>query len=204
MPTSQISCVRNGLPTLPERMIPAPRADNRKRVVCVGGVYGRKRPYDLIDAIITLDRADVECLFIGTTEAIDTIGAEHWAKLRERPDLFQLIGEVDRKTALQYVMSADIFSLPSGDESQPIAPLEAASLGTPCVLTDLAPYAGTWRHGENCLMNPVGDTSLLRWNIRTLLEDHSVRQRIVAGAGELPKRFSIGDFHRHFDAEMPL
>jgi glycosyltransferase involved in cell wall biosynthesis len=201
--TNQVSCVRNGLPPLPERMVPATRTGSRKRIVCVGGVYGRKRPNDLVDAMIGLDREDVECLFVGTTEAIDTIGPQHVARIRERPDLFKLIGEVDRKTALQYVMSADVFALPSGDESQPIAPLEAASLGIPCVLTDLAPYAGTWRHGENCLLNPVGNTSLLRWNIRTLLEDDSVRHGIVTGAGELLKRFSIAAFHRRFDAEMP-
>ena len=38
--------------------------------------------------------------------------------------------------------SADIFSLPSGDESMLIAPIEAAHHGLPVVLTDLDCYEG--------------------------------------------------------------
>ena len=199
---SRIGCVRNGLPPLPE-LVPHARADGKKRIVCLGGVYGRKRPQDLVDAVIALQRADVECLFVGSTESIDSIGAESVAKIRARPDLFRAIGEVARKDALQYLMSSDVFVLPSGDESQPIAPLEAASLGVPCVLTDLPPYAGTWRHGENCLLHPVGDTALLRWNIQALLDDEAVRHNVVAGARALPQWFSIKAFHQRFDAEMP-
>lgn len=200
----RIACVRNGLPPLPENLVPQGKAPGKKRIVFVGGVYGRKRPQDLIDAVIKLNRQDVECLFIGATEGIDSIGAPHVNKIKEHPSIFRLIGEVERKTALEYILSADVFALPSGDESQPIAPLEATSLRVPCLLTDLPPYFDTWRHGENCLLSPIGDSALLRWNIQTLLDDAPLRERVVAAALDLPKRHSISAFYKRFDAEMPV
>ena len=199
-----IACVRNGLPTMPKNLVPRTRANGKKRIVFVGGVYGRKRPQDLVDAIVALGRADIECVFVGSIENIDTLGKENEAKIRSRPDLFVLAGEIDRRSGLEYVASADAFCLPSGDESQPIAPLEAATLGVPCLLSDLAPYAGIWMHGTNCLLHPVGDVALLRWNLTALLDDADIRERIVGGARDMLDRFSIGSFVQRFTAEMPI
>jgi glycosyltransferase involved in cell wall biosynthesis len=203
-PAGKVQCVRNGLPALPQDIVPKVRREGKARIVFVGGVYGRKRPQDLIDAVMAMDRDDVECIFVGTTAALDTIGADHVAKVQSRPDRFTLAGELDRRSSLEYMMSADVFCLPSGDESQPIAPLEAAALGIPCVLTDLPPYSGTWKHGENCLLGPVGDVSILRWNLTALLEDAGVRSRVIAGGRSLSERFSIASFCHRFTAEMPI
>jgi glycosyltransferase involved in cell wall biosynthesis len=203
-PSGKAVCVRNGLPPLPENIVAKPRSKGRSRVAFVGGVYGRKRPQDLVDAILALGRDDVECVFVGTTDHLESIGRDHVARMRARPDIFKLVGELDRRSGLEYVAGADVFCLPSADESQPIAPLEAAALGIPCVLSDLPPYGGTWAHGVNCLLGPVGDASMLRWNLRALLEDETVRGQIIAGSRNLAKRFSIGTFLHRFTAEMPI
>lgn len=201
---AHIKCVANGMPSLPASLGARSKSNGKKRIVFIGGVYERKRPQDLIDAVLALDRNDVECLFIGTTEAIETIGAEHVEKIKARPDLFQLLGEMNRKSGLEYLMGADVFCLPSGDESQPITPLEAASLGIPCALTELPSYAGIWRHGHNCLFNPVGDIALLRWNLQALLDDAALRGPIVERAKALATQFAIESFHQRFDAVMPV
>ena len=83
------ACVRNGMPDLPGGLAAKPRTPGKARVVFVGGVYGRKRPQDLVDAVTALDRDDVECLFIGTTESLASIGAEAVARMQARPDLFK-------------------------------------------------------------------------------------------------------------------
>ena len=203
-PSGNVVCVRNGLPQLPDNIVPKPRDGSRARIVYVGGVYGRKRPQDLVDAVLALGRNDVECIFVGTTEHLNSLGEGNVDKLRSRPDVFKLVGELDRRSGLEYVASADVFCLPSGDESQPIAPLEAASLGVPCVLTDLPPYGGTWEHGVNCLLGPVGDASILRWNLRALLDDAVLRDSVTTAARNLAGRFSIASFHHRFTAEMPI
>ena len=154
-PAGKVQCVRNGLPALPQDIAPKPRngrdGTNRLR---------RRRVRQEAAAGCCSTPCwrwvanDIECVFVGTTEGLETIGEEHVAKIRSRPDWFTLAGELERRSALEYVAGADVFCLPSGDESQPIAPLEAGALGVPCALTDLPPYAGTWKHGENCLLRP--------------------------------------------------
>lgn len=198
------SCVRNGLPAIPAKLTPKARPSGKVRIIFVGGVYGRKRPNDLIDAVLALDRPDIECLFVGPIEDIGTIGEAHVALLKANPERFKLAGELDRHTTLEYLLSADIFCLPSGDESQPIAPLEAASLGVPCLLSDLPAYTGTWKHGQNCLLHPVGDATMLRWNLRAALEDPGVRSKVIAGGTSLVDSFSIEAFYKRFDAELPV
>jgi glycosyltransferase involved in cell wall biosynthesis len=203
LPSGTVSCVRNGVPAIPENLVARPRTKGKARVVFVGGVYGRKRPQDLIDAVLALGRDDLECLFVGPVDSIDTIGSEHVEKIRSRPDCFQLLGELDRKRGLEYVLTADVFCLPSSDESQPIAPLEAASLGVPCLLSDLPPYGGTWKHGDNCLLSRVGDIAQLQRNLLAVLENTSVRNRVIAGGRDLAAEYSMATFFSRFDAEMP-
>ena len=200
----QFVCVRNGLPPIPQALAPRTRPPGKKRIAFVGGVYGRKRPNDLVDAVLGLKRDDVECVFVGTTANIDTIGAENVDKIKSRPDLFLLPGELNRANTLEYLAGADVFCLPSGDESQPIAPLEAAALNVPCALSDLPPYKGIWKHGVNCLLFPVGDTALLRWNLNVLLDDGEIRNRIVDHARALVDHFSMESFVHRFTAEMPI
>jgi glycosyltransferase involved in cell wall biosynthesis len=200
--SSNFVCVRNGLPTMPTNVVPRPKRPGKRRIVFVGGVYGRKRPHDLANAVLALGRTDVECVFVGTTDSMETFGTDEAQKIRSRPDLFVLTGELDRKATLEYLASGDVFCLPSGDESQPIAPLEAAALGIPCALSDLPPYQGTWKHGVNCLLSPVGHTGLLRWNLSALMDDAAIRSDIIEHAHEIASRFSAGSFVRRFTAEV--
>jgi glycosyltransferase involved in cell wall biosynthesis len=204
LPANRVACIRNGLPPLPKALEPKPKKTGVARVVFLGGVYARKRPQDLVDAVLALGRDDVECLFIGSVEGIHTLSDADVAKMKAHPSKFQVLGELDRRTSLEYVLGADALCLPSADESQPIAPLEAAVLGVPCLLTDLPSYAGTWRHGENCLLHPVGDTSMLGWNLRGILEDAELKNRIAVRAKEVVHAFSIQRFFSLFDAELPV
>jgi glycosyltransferase involved in cell wall biosynthesis len=198
-----VKCVRNGLPSLPENLVAKEKTDGKTRIVFVGGVYGRKRPHDLVDAVLRLNRKDIECVFVGSTEAINSIGPENVQRLEARPDCFTLVGELERKETLEYLSSADVFCLPSGDESQPIAPLEAASLGVPCLLSDLPPYDGTWKHEENCLLNHIGDIEKLQDNLTTLLENLAMRNRVIAGGRTVVEQYSMREFFQRFDAELP-
>jgi glycosyltransferase involved in cell wall biosynthesis len=199
-----VACVRNGIPPIPESIEPMPKKNGMRRIVFIGGVYGRKRPGDLAEAVLGLDRSDVECVFVGSANDIETLGGDAARLMRSNPSKLVLTGEVDRLTALRYLASADVFCLPSADESQPIAPLEAASFDVPCVLSDLVPYSGIWKHGDNCLLHPVKDIALLRWNLRAALDDDDVRRRLISGGKALLPQFSINRFYRRFDAELPV
>ena len=202
-PPERVVCVVNGLPPIPDDVAPVAKPFGRKRILFIGGVYGRKRPQDLVAAVLALQRPDIECVFAGTTEHIQTIGAEHVEKIRAHPHIFKLVGQLERRDALALLAGSDAFCLPSADESQAIAPLEAAALGVPVLLTSLPAYNGVWAHGLNCLMHPIAGVEILRWNLAAVLDDRAVRQVIVQGAGQLPERFAIGNFLSRFTAEMP-
>ena len=63
----------------------------------------------------------------------------------------------------------DVFTLPSYREGFPRAPMEAAAMGLPCVLTDVRGCRQVVAHGRNGLLVPVGDPSALAEALVTLL-----------------------------------
>jgi glycosyltransferase involved in cell wall biosynthesis len=153
-----------------------------KRIVFVGGVYDRKRPLDLIKAVIKLGRNDIECIFVGTTDHMP----QEMQVVLKTDNRFRVTGEVSRKVATAILASADVLSLPSGDESQPLVLLEAAQLNIPIIISDLPVYRSIWKHGENCLIHPVGDVERLAIHLETCL----------TGKAPMPKIPSDKDFNQ--------
>jgi glycosyltransferase involved in cell wall biosynthesis len=95
-----------------------------------------------------------------------------------------------------------VFSLPSGDESMPIAPIEAAAHGVPVILTDLECYEGIWRHGVNALIHPVGDVDMLAWYLRMVIESPNIRSRLAAAGKGVALPFSGQRPGMLFDAAL--
>lgn len=168
------------------------------RLVSIGTVDGRKRHSDLICAVDALDRDDVECVIIGKYYWLDD-GARRIAA--SRPDLFKIF-EASNPDALAWLRPADLFCLPSGAESQPVAVLEAAALGKPLVLTDLPSYRGIWQHRQNCLVAAVGDIGGLGSALSELLASTALRRRIGAAARATASQFTEAAFLARFDAML--
>lgn len=165
----------------------AAKAAGRVRVLCVGSIYPRKRQGDLIAAVAALGpAAPVECVLAGERVQLDP-AAE--SLIAANADRFLLPGGLAPAAVQALYRSADIFALPSAEESMPIAPLEAAMFGVPVVLTDLDCYAGVWRHGVNALLHPVADVELLAWSLRMLIESPGLRARLAAAGRMVAERF---------------
>lgn len=191
----RVSAIANGLPPFAAAAVqPLRPADGRRRVLFIGGVYPRKRPEDLAIAVEKLGRSDVECLFLGPNGHLAACAADLPRLLQTRPADFRAPGELPRAATLSHLAGADVFCLPSGQESQPLTLLEAAALGVPICASDLAPYEGIWRHGHNCLLHPVGHTDLLAANLALLLDNAQLRQSLVAGARQTLRRFDFDRF----------
>ncbi len=181
LPESRYSIIPNCLPTMPTTGgITVPKPPGKKRIVFIGGVYIRKRPWDLVAAVQELGRQDVECLFIGETDYVGTLPVETQRAFENDPR-FRLLGEMSRSQTAAYLASADILSLPSGDESQPLVLLEAAHFGVPVVISDLPVYRDIWVDGKNCLKHPVGDTAALAAHLQTCLEGRAPPPTILEG-----------------------
>jgi glycosyltransferase involved in cell wall biosynthesis len=193
------SIVPNGLPPFDRGAVdPLRAAAGRRRIVFIGGVYPRKRPEDLAVAVETLGRDDIECLFLGPTAHLALCAADLPRLLDSRPADFRAPGELPREASLSYLAGADVFCLPSAQESQPLTLLEAAHLGVPICASALAPYEGIWRHGVNCLLHPVGNTELLAHNLALLLGNERVRQALAAGARQTLRHFDFDRFAAQF------
>ena len=160
----------------------AEKPAGRLRILCVGSVYPRKRQADLIGAVAALGpAAPVEVVLAGAVVRLDPPGE---ALAAADPGRFHLAGGLAPARLQEFYRSADIFALPSAEESLPIAPIEAALHGLPLVLSDLPCHGGLWRHGVTALLHPVGDVELLAWSLKMLIESAGLRRRLgQAGRG---------------------
>ena len=93
-----------------------------------------------------------------------------------------LLSSLPPEAVQRLYRSADVFALPSADESMPIAPIEAAWHGVPVVLSDLECYDGVWKHGVNALLHPVGEVELLAWYLRMLIASPAMGQKLAKAA----------------------
>ena len=74
----------------------------------------------------------------------------------------------------------DVFALPSHREGFPRAPMEAAAMGLPCVVTDVRGCRQVVAHGRNGLLVPRGDVSALAQALIELLSAPDRARRMGA------------------------
>ncbi|HYL38036.1 MAG TPA: glycosyltransferase family 4 protein, partial [Bryobacteraceae bacterium] len=168
------------------------------RVLSIGTIDERKRHSDLIRAVDALGRADIECVIIGPFFWLDDEARRIAAS---DPGRFKIL-QASHDETMAWLRSADLFCLPSAAESQPLSVLEAAALAKPLVLTDLLSYRGIWRHGENCLLFPVGDIAALESALAAVLSDSDLRERLGAAAHATAAQFTEAAFLARFDAML--
>lgn len=170
--------------------------DGPLRVVSIGSIYPRKRHEDLIRAM-TLYEGPVKCVIAGK---FHTLPEDCLNLVAQRPDKFELAGELDHDSVLQLLANANVFCLPSDSEVLPLTSLEAAMLERPIVLSDLSVYEGIWRHGRDCLMHPVGAIDMLAQSISMLAADPELRGRLGAAARRTAAPYTEAAFFTRFDA----
>lgn len=167
-----------------------------KRIVSVGSVYPRKRPADLVAAVLRMGDAQAHCTLVGSTEHLALNGPDMQAALQSNAGQFRLVGEVSDTQVIQQLLEADVFCSASGDESFGMAQVQAASVGLPLALSDLPCYHGIWQHGVNALLAPVGAVDVLSWNLLALTSDPALAQRLGQAAQKTAARFSQQRFLR--------
>jgi glycosyltransferase involved in cell wall biosynthesis len=182
------------------RIAPEARSEPRQgkrggHVISVGSVYPRKRPADLVAAVVRLASPAVRCTLVGNLDYLALNGQAMLDALARQPHVFTLTGEVMNETQkIQHLRSADVFCSTSGDESFPMTPVEAASLGLPLALSDLPCYQGLWQHGVNALLAPVGAVDCIAWNLQALTQDAGLALRLGRAAQNTAERFTFERF----------
>jgi glycosyltransferase involved in cell wall biosynthesis len=171
-------------------------AEGGRRIVALGSVYPRKRPFDLVQAVMRMGDALAHCTLVGNLDHVQLNGQAMLDTIAQNPQRFTLAGEVTDAQKQQHLQQSDVFCSASGDETFGMAQMEAAALGLPLALSDLPCYAGIWQHGVNALLSPVGAVDCLSWNLVALTQDAALAARLGQAAQATAARFGTERFLR--------
>jgi len=110
--------------------------------------------------------------------------------LRELPANAYYIGTPPHEDVPAVMRSADVFVLPSLEDSYGLVTAEAMGVGTPVVVSSNCGASEMIFNGQNGMAFPAGDTSALVSAIEILANDAGFRDRI-AGRGQETVRESF-------------
>jgi glycosyltransferase involved in cell wall biosynthesis len=176
------------------------------KLICVGSVYPRKCQMDLVQAVEKLSqRHAIECLMVGDTSEARDWQARIDSDLKNPNSIIKWLGPIkDRNRINQLLVESDIACFPSGDESHPLALLEAGLNGLPMVISNLPPYKHIgWKDQLNCLMHEVGQIDQIESAIEKLIREKSTRSRIAKQARQMVMdKYDKRDFYSSINKVM--
>lgn len=97
--------------------------------------------------------------------------------------------------------ASDVFTLSSDAEACPLVVLTAASVGTPCVVTDVGAAHELVDDGKTGFVTPPGDVDAFAARLRDLLDNRDLRLKLGRGALDLwQRRFRRADMVSSYHA----
>lgn len=117
------------------------------------------------------------------------------------------VGHLPREDALGVLRDACALVMPSRNEGQGLAVLEAGLLGVPVVCSDIGPFREMVEHEQSALTFESGEPSALADALRKLMADESLRERLrTAFAAHVHTEFSstgmCGRYARYYAAAV--
>lgn len=205
-PPEKIKLLGNGIDLThfdPQRITAADRVRRRRAlglreddlvVGFVGRLVAEKGVCELLEAarIVREQVRGVKFLFIGATDGdkADAFRPE-MARRYGVAEVCIFAGQQREMPELYTLM--DVFALPSHREGFPRAPMEAAAMGVPVVVSDVAGCLETVLPNETGLIVPVGNEAALAAALTALLK----HPRWAAQLGQAGRRYAL----RHFDEQ---
>ena len=127
-----------------------------------------KRIADVV-AIFTEVHKRRPCRLVMIGDGPERSPAERMLREKGLEGRVAFLGKQDRFEEL--LAAADVFLLPSEQESFGLAALEALSCGVPVVASDLGGIPELVTHGETGFLAPLGDVQAMAQHVLTLVED---------------------------------
>ena len=188
---AKIRVVPNGVD--PERFKPAEDGDALKRklgfggkpiVLFVGRLIPRKGLQFLVEAAkrVVKERGDALFVIVGDGPLRSNLIA-HLVGINMSGN-FLFLGDVKENILPTLYNCADVFVLPSVQEGQGIALLEAQASAKPVVAFNVGGVREAVREGQSGLLVERGNSSLLAEAILKLLSDSSLRRKMGASGRE--------------------
>ncbi|MFD0925040.1 glycosyltransferase family 4 protein [Williamsia deligens] len=179
-PDARVVVVPNAV-RAPETAAPSSDRDDARpvQVLFLGRVGDRKGTFDLLRAWAAADVGDTAHLTVAGDGAVDAARAlVHELAV---DDSVEIVGWVDSETVATLLDRSDVLALPSHDEGQPMAVLEAMAAGL-CIVA--SPVGGVPDIlDEDCavLVEP-GDVAGITDALTSVIHDDDLRRRLAASA----------------------
>jgi glycosyltransferase involved in cell wall biosynthesis len=189
VPEAAIDIVPNGVP---RRRHAARSAARPAHILFLGRLCARKGVPELIAALASpaLRDRDWRATLAGDGDPTPFRAMLDWYGLDKK---VTLPGWADPSQTEALLADADILVLPSHNEAMPIAVLEALSAGVAVVATPVGAIPEFLENEVNALLVPPGVAADLAAAIVRLLDDSSLRQRLVrAGTAIFDEQLEIG------------
>lgn len=170
------------------------RADAPVRLLCVGRLTPAKGQLLLLQACAQLRG-------LGLSLELRLVGAgPDRARLERETERLGLqaqvsfTGPLNQAQVRAELAAADVFVLPSLAEGIPVVLMEAMASGVPCVSSPVNGIPELIEHEVNGLLAAPGDVDALTLQLRRLLEDKALRERLAgAGMQQIWRRFNLND-----------
>lgn len=190
-PQAHLTVIPNAVPLgAPVRQ---PGAGDRVHVVFLGAIGDRKGTFTLLDAWARLagDAWQARLTIAGDGEVARARETIARLGLGTSVELMNWLSEAQVGDLLR---SAQVLVLPSRNEGQPMAVLEAMANGLCVIAGDAGGIPDLVVDGISGLLVPPGDVPALTTTLRHVVTDHDARSRLGTAA--------LDRVHRHFDVEI--
>jgi glycosyltransferase involved in cell wall biosynthesis len=150
--------------------------------VFVGRLVGDKGVNELVDAFERLHQkySDTALHLVGHLEThLDPLKPETLRKIDVNE---AIIAEGQQNDVRPYLKASDVMVLPSYREGFPNVILEAASMGLPCIATDVNGAVDAIKNGVNGFDVPKRDVEALYQAMKRIYEDTNLRQQMAKNA----------------------
>lgn len=163
---------------------------NGKMIVSVGRLVEWKGFSVLIDVVADLrkDFPNLKFMIIGDGPLYDDLD-----KKIEKLDLYDtvsLAGSLDRDVTLRYIEAADVFVLNTSYEGLSHTILEAMSVGTPIITTNVGGNPELIDDDKSGFLVKYNDKKVLTEKIKTILGSQSIGKRLADGAKQKAQNFN--------------
>jgi glycosyltransferase involved in cell wall biosynthesis len=156
------------------------------RAVYVGTLARRKGLIDLAaaaDQLVAWGGAPLPVEVVGGSNEVGEVEAREVKDVVEAGrGEFTFLGSLPAADVRERLSKAQLFVLPSHEEGQPIAILEAMAAGLPVVVTSIGANPDVVRHGLDGILVPPRDPVRLADALQRLIDDPLLRARMGASA----------------------
>ena len=144
--------------------------------LCVARLAPVKNPVLLLQAFRNVLRTFPEARLVYVGEGAERAKLESFIEQSRMQNSVLLAGEQDNIN--DWLNMADVFVLPSREESLPLALLEALRVGLPCIVSGVGDMPRWVEHGKNGYVFPPGDITLLSCFMNELAGNVLLRQQM--------------------------